>query len=152
MTPPKARFAICLVENPLGELLFLKRADDRPLGAGLWGFPAGHIEAQESPRECAWRELREETGSGLQVEELRSVGPVRDSFYGGIYEIHLFHLRYLGGAIELNHEHTAHRWIGPAALRGLATMDGIEEDIALLEIWPREMLDPARLPAHLRPP
>lgn len=152
MNAPHARFSICLIENARGELLFLKRAEDRPLGPGLWGFPAGHIEADESPRDCAWRELREEIGTEIEVEELRALGPLRDSLYGGVYEIHLYHLRYLRGAVRLNHEHTAHLWADAATCRTLPTMAGIEEDIALLGIWPLESLDPARLPEHLRQP
>ncbi len=150
MEAPRARFSICLIENARGELLFLKRAEDRPLGPGLWGFPAGHIEAGESPRECALRELREEIGTEIEVEELRALGPLRDSLYGGVYEIHLYHLRYLRGAVRLNHEHTTHLWADAATCRTLATMAGIEEDIALLGIWPLDSLDPDRLPAHLR--
>ena len=151
MQAPRARFSICLIENARGELLFLKRADDRPLGPGLWGFPAGHIEAGESPRECAWRELREEIGEEIEVEELRTLGPLRDSLYGGVYEIHLYHLRYLGGEVRLNSEHTDYLWADASLCRNLPTMAGIEEDIALLGIWPLDALDPARLPAHLRP-
>ena len=44
--PPKARFSICLIEDAAHRLLFLKRGADRALGPNLWGFPAGHIEAQ----------------------------------------------------------------------------------------------------------
>ena len=151
MDTPRARFSICLIENARGELLLLKRAEDRPLGPGLWGFPAGHIEAEESPRQCAMRELREEIGTEVEVEEIRALGPLRDSLYGGIYEIHLYHLRFLRGEVRLNHEHTAHLWADAALCRELPTMAGIEEDIALLGIWPLHALDPARLPAHLRP-
>jgi 8-oxo-dGTP pyrophosphatase MutT (NUDIX family) len=149
--PPRARFAICLVEDDARRLLFLHRAADRALGPGLWGFPAGHIEDGETPRAAALRELAEEAGAALRVRELRALGPLRDSFYGGVYEIHLFHLRWESGMPQINHEHTAWRWADVDSYRELPLMDGIEEDIALLGIWPRERLDPARLPAHLRP-
>ncbi|MEN9726974.1 MAG: hypothetical protein RL434_1340 [Pseudomonadota bacterium] len=151
-TPPKARFAICVIEDAANRLLLLRRAPDRPLGPDTWGFPAGHIEANETPRECAFRELREEAGPAVQVEELRALGPLRDSLYGGIYEIHLFHLRWLGGSITLNDEHTDFVWADAACCRTLDTMPGIEEDIALLDIWPRSSLEQSRLPAHLRVP
>ncbi len=150
LAPPKARFSICLVEDSASRLLFLQRAADRPLGPNLWGFPAGHIEEQESPHACAYRELTEEIGPDHRVQELRTLGPIRDSFYGGVYEIHLFHLRWVSGVVTLNHEHTAYRWASVNDYHDMRLMDGIEEDIALLEIWPRAALNQARLPTHLR--
>jgi 8-oxo-dGTP pyrophosphatase MutT (NUDIX family) len=152
LPPLKARFSLCVIEDHAQQLLFLHRAGDRPLGPGLWGFPAGHIEPGESPRDCAYREMREEIGPAVRVQDLRSLGPFRDSFYGGVYEIHLYHMRWISGPIVLNHEHTEYRWANVATYRALDLMDGIEEDIALLDIWPRSALNPARLPPHLRLP
>ena len=34
--------------------------------AGIWGFPKGHMEAGETERETALREIREETGLDVQ--------------------------------------------------------------------------------------
>jgi 8-oxo-dGTP pyrophosphatase MutT (NUDIX family) len=47
-----------------GRVLMLQRAlcDDDP-AAGMWEFPGGHIEGDESPLAAAWREWQEETGS-----------------------------------------------------------------------------------------
>jgi len=152
LPPIKARFSICVIEDHARRLLFLQRASDRALGPNLWGFPAGHIEADESPRDCAYREMTEEIGPQVRVQELRTLGPLRDSFYGGVYEIHLYHLRWCGGDIVLNAEHTQYCWADVVSYRALALMDGIEEDIALLDIWPRAALNAARLPPHLRTP
>ena len=148
--PPQARFSICLIEDASHRLLFLKRAADRALGPNLWGFPAGHIEAQETPHACALREMREEIGPGIDVSLKQTLGPIRDSFYGGVYEIHLFHWQWHGGSVTLNPEHTAYAWLSVEEIAPLAFMDGIEEDIALLEIWPRAKLNQRKLPPALR--
>lgn len=144
--PVAARYAINVIENEAGELLLLRRAATARLAPGLWGFPAGHIEAGESPADCAARELQEEIGPDHAVRLLRVIGPIRDTLYGGIYEIHLYHLRWLRGTVKLNHEHTAHAWVGRERFRDYDVMDGIDEDILYLGIWPREYLREEKLP------
>ena len=145
------RFSICLLTDAANRLLFLRRAPDETLGALQWGFPAGRIEAGESPRQCADREMDEEIGADHRLDLFRSLGPLRDTFYGGRFEIHLFHYHWLGGSVELNEEHTAFRWAGPDQFRELNAMLGVEQDIVLLDIWPAATFEPARLgtlPGH----
>ncbi len=149
-TPPRARFSICVIEDAASRLLFLLRADDRPLAPGKWGFPAGHIEDGETAEACARREMREEIGDAHIVTELQRLGPLRDTLWGGIYELHLFHYRWHGGTVRLNHEHVNHAWLGPGEHLGLTVMDGIDEDIRLLHVWPLDKLNAAKLPAALR--
>ena len=144
-----ARFSICLVEDADKRLLFVKRAPDDALGAGKWGFPAGHIENGESPIECALREMHEEIGSDHEIEQLNLLGPIRDTFYGGRFEIHLFHYRWTSGTVVLNNEHTEYAWVAANAFKNLDVMLGVEEDIVLLGIWPSDIFDPSRLPARL---
>jgi 8-oxo-dGTP diphosphatase len=152
MSEPDARYALNLVVDAQDRLLLLRRAEDAGLGPGLWGLPAGKIEPGETPAAAAARELSEEIGAGHGVSALRNLGPLRDSFYGGRFEIHLFLLRWRHGRVVLNAEHTAWAWVAREAFRGYPVMLGIDEDIALLDLWPRRFLDPARLPPALRAP
>jgi 8-oxo-dGTP diphosphatase len=148
--PVTRRFAINVIEDREGRLLLLRRSRRAALGPGLWGFCAGHIEPGESPQQCSLREVREELGEGLALSLVRQLGPLRDSFYGGDMEIHLFHYRCSSGEVRLNLEHTAYAWVGRERWRDYAVMDGMDEDLAYLDIWPREHLNAERLPAHLR--
>lgn len=132
----RARFSINLLEDSESRLLILKRSNDSRLGPGLWGFPAGHIEPGESPVECAHRELREEIGDNFRSELIRSLGPVRDTHYGGVYAIYLYHHRWGGGEISLNREHTRYAWISQDEFDNYELMKGSDEDIRHLEIWP----------------
>ncbi len=146
---PTARFSICLIEDTSKRLLFVKRSPDDSIGAGKWGFPAGHIERGESPIECAKREMDEEIGPEHEIEQLNMLGPVRDTFYGGKFEIHLFHFYWAAGTVELNDEHTEFAWVAANEFKNLDVMLGVEEDIVLLGIWPANMFNPSRLPPRL---
>lgn len=145
MAAPQARFSICLVEDAQSRLLFLHRAADRLLGPSKWGFPAGHIEDGESPEACARREMSEEIGDTHTVTELARLGPLRDTLFGGIYELHLFHYRWLAGQVQLNHEHTDYAWLAPGEHLALPVMDGIDEDIRLMRVWPLAVLNRSKL-------
>lgn len=149
-TPPTARYALNLLLDADDRLLLLRRAPDARLGPDLWGLPAGKIEPGETPAAAADREMREEIGDGHVVEPVRYVGPFRDTYYGGQFEIHLFLKRWHAGEVVLNDEHTAWAWVNREDYRDYATMDGIDEDIALLHIWPQRYLDRARIPPALR--
>lgn len=146
MTETKARFSINILENEHNQLLFLKRGHHTTFGPGMWGFSSGHIEKGETPEACSRRELTEEIGAQINVHLLRHIGPVRDSFYGGIYEIYLYHYHWQGGKIHLNHEHTDFAWVSKEEFRDYAVMDGIDEDIQYFGIWPRSYLNPEKLP------
>ena len=67
-----------------GKTLITRRAPGEKL-AGMWEFPGGKIEHEETPQECIIRELREELGV--------------DSFAGEILTTSNY--TYPGGAIEL---------------------------------------------------
>ena len=140
-TPPLAgRFSVNVVENGDSEVLLLKRSTASRYGPGLWGFPAGHIEEGELPEQCASRELSEEIGADNSVEVIRRLEPVRDRISGRIYEFYLFHLRWLGGDIRLNHEHTDYAWVNRHDYKHYAVMRGVDLDLLYLDIWPGEYL------------
>jgi ADP-ribose pyrophosphatase YjhB (NUDIX family) len=63
------------VFNARGEILLIRRADDR-----LWAMPGGMFEVGETPAQGACREALEETG--IAVEALSMVG-VYDSRFNG---------------------------------------------------------------------
>ena len=53
--------AAAAIFNPEGQLLIAKRSDDQHQG-GLWEFPGGKVEADETIENALKRELHEEIG------------------------------------------------------------------------------------------
>ena len=56
-----------IIENKLGQILFIKRIDN-----GNLGIPAGGFEENETIEECIIREVKEETG--LEILSLQLIG------------------------------------------------------------------------------
>lgn len=147
MTQTRARFCLAVLVNDHGEILLLRRARDDDFAPGLWGLPGGHIHAGETPDETIHRELAEETGVEENALALqRRVGPVRDTLYGGVFEIHLYLFRWKGGPLTLNHEHDALAWVTREAYRSYAVVDGVDEDLRHLGVWPVSYLNADKLP------
>lgn len=77
-------------------LLIAQRPQDGMLG-GLWEFPGGKMEAaDEDLPACLRREIQEELGIEIQVQEL--VTTVRHAYTHFRITLYAFHARYMGGA------------------------------------------------------
>jgi len=61
-----------------GRVLLGKRKNAH--GSGTWAFPGGHLEFNESIKECARREVSEETG--IRIKNLR-YGPYSNDIFAG---------------------------------------------------------------------
>jgi len=59
-----------------GRFLLLKRTGSH--GEGTWCPPGGHLEFQESPEDCARREVKEE--AGIDIKNIRFAAVTNDIF------------------------------------------------------------------------
>jgi 8-oxo-dGTP pyrophosphatase MutT (NUDIX family) len=112
--------------GPAGlEALALRRAPGARC-AGAWEVVHGSIEAGESPREAALRELHEETG--LSPDAIYNLSRVESFYRHGVDEIGfipVFAAFVAGREPRLSAEHDGAEWLSITAARGRLA-------------WPRE--------------
>lgn len=73
-----------------------------------WSIFCGAMEGNETPAECAVRELYEESKIKISVEDLEYAGHLKN-FEKNIFHLHFCNLNYLPN-VSLNAEHTAYMW------------------------------------------
>jgi len=81
--------------------------------AGKWEFPGGKLENGESPEECLVREIEEELGIQIEVEQIYQA--VHAHYDHGDFLIIAYLARHLGGEITLR-VHSAYAWVDVADL------------------------------------
>ncbi len=93
-TTPHYDVAAGIIWNERGKLLIAQRPLDGLLG-GLWEFPGGKQEPDETLPECLQRELREELAIEVSVGDLFVV--VRHGFTHFKITLHAFTCQYVSG-------------------------------------------------------
>lgn len=94
---------------------------------GLWEFPGGKIEADETPREALEREIREELLLDVEVGE--HVATTVHEYPFGEVTLTTFKCELLSGEVTLT-EHEAVRWLPPSELH---TLDWAPADIPAVD-------------------
>ncbi len=107
MTLPHKLIGVAVIWNAAGKILIDKRKPGGAFG-GLWEFPGGKKEASETIEDCIKREVLEELGIEIAVEEhLITI----DHSYSEIrVTLHVYHCRYLRG-VPKTIECDEFRWV-----------------------------------------
>lgn len=100
-----------------GRVLLQRRPPGKPM-AGLWEFPGGKIEPGERPEAALARELHEELGITLRVEDLSPIAFASEPLTGRHLLLLLYSLDRWQGEPEPHHA-TELRWVPPAEMRDL---------------------------------
>jgi A/G-specific adenine glycosylase len=111
---PHKHIGVAVIWNDHGEILIDRRKQEGLLG-GLWEFPGGKIEPNETVEACIRREIQEELGIQVEVRELLTTVTHAYSHFKVTLNVH--HCTHLSGEpqpIECDEI----RWV---------TMDTIEE-------------------------
>ena len=102
------RVAYCAVKWK-NKFLLIKRAE----GYIIWEFPGGKIEIDETPKQAALRELKEETG--IVAEDAKFLGRSKVVYSNGDVRHNWLFLveTKKEPTIKLNpREHTEYKWVG----------------------------------------
>lgn len=118
--------AAALIRDPRGRYLITQRSGGSHL-AGLWEFPGGKLEHDETPAACLRRELTEELSATFTVGPL--VDTVRWEYPDRTVVIHFYDCRLESGAI-VPQEAQRMEWVEP---RSLAAYDFPPADRALID-------------------
>jgi 8-oxo-dGTP diphosphatase len=106
-------------------LIARRKATDNQ--GGKWEFPGGKIKADETPRQCLIREMKEEFGINVSVGEFFGESIYR---YGhGTIRLLAFRTSWIGGQFVLN-AHADFKWVYPSQLDGFVFA---EADIPFVE-------------------
>jgi 8-oxo-dGTP diphosphatase len=111
--PRAIRVTAAVIERG-GRVLIARRREGGPRG-GLWEFPGGKIEGDETPERCLERELREELG--IEAKAGSFLCSTRHDYGSLIIELLAYRVTsYRGSARALEHAET--RWVSVAELDG----------------------------------
>lgn len=130
-TFPVVATGVAVVED--GQILLVRRGSQP--NEGLWAVPGGKVDFGETLAEAATREVKEETGMLVELEEIIWVGEFIDS------DIHLVLVDFLGtptgGELAAGDDAAEVQWVDLEAAFELDMPDTMYE---LLEVL-LEMMD-----------
>ncbi len=127
-TKPHKQIAVGIIWK--GKKMLIARRFDRDLLGGLWEFPGGHRERGESLAECVVREVREELGIEIAVQDKLAV--IDHAYSHFSITLNAFRCRYLRGrprAIGC----ATFKWVSPRELTRYAFPAANRKIIAMLQ-------------------
>jgi 8-oxo-dGTP diphosphatase len=115
-----------------GQILVLKRAGG--VGSGAWYVPGGVVDRGEDPADAVVREVLEETGLRIEAPELLRVWS-----WSAQNGRDAYHAAYVSpapdGEVQISHEHSAFRWMEPAAFSQRYLKPEFEESVPQFATW-----------------
>ena len=113
---PHHHIGIGVVFRNDGKLLVAKRPDEVMLG-GLWEFPGGKQEANETIEQTIHREFEEEIG--IQLKLIKPYNPIKHAYSHFKITLHAYEAFYLSGEARAKASSEI-KWIEPIELKALA--------------------------------
>ena len=124
--PPHIHVGAALITNSKRQILIARRRESDMLG-GLWEFPGGKQEKDESIRDCIQREIKEELGIDIKVSDFFTT--VRHTYSHFSIDLHTYWAEKLKGRTRALHC-DAFRW---ASMKQMRELPFSRADIKIIE-------------------
>lgn len=120
----------CALVDADRRVLIAQRPEGKHM-AGMWEFPGGKVEPDETPEAAIIRELQEELGISTKTACLAPVSFASHTYENFHLLMPLYACRKWQGT-PVSHEHQALKWVRPQALRDYPMPPADEPLIAAL--------------------
>ncbi|WP_414836967.1 NUDIX hydrolase [Candidatus Nanohalococcus occultus] len=100
-------------------VLMVKRSE-RETSSGKWCLPGGKVEEDETPREAALREIKEETD--LEADIVDEGDVFLNETRNGKWRVHSFRMIPENFEVTLNEENSEFQWLTPSDTEELETV------------------------------
>lgn len=118
-----------IIRRKDGKILILKRSAGDDHLPEVWETVGGGMDAEETPQEALQREIKEETGLEVSVQEPFNVFTFRKQT--GEFKIGItFLCDTEDDTVVLSHEHSEYRWIEPKDFVDFSSVPSLYEEIA----------------------
>lgn len=102
------KVAVAIITDSEQRVLVTQRPLHVPQG-GLWEFPGGKLEANESAEQALIREIKEEIG--LEVKTCHLLGEIEHQYPGKLVQLIVFHVSKFSGTASCLEGQLDLRWI-----------------------------------------
>lgn len=112
-----------IINNKQNEVLILKRSSDESHYPGLWDMPGGGIKKGESLEKAAEREVKEEAGLKVKIDD--GYFYIFSCYSESKIEIFAFKAYWVSGKVILSKEHTEFKWVSEAEYKNFRYTPGV---------------------------
>lgn len=125
--------SVVIILNHEGNLLVVRRSASLVSYPGHWCFPGGRAEGDETPEQCAVREVSEEVSLVIEEEDLALLNIINKNDK----EIFVFAVKKFSGTPRIDWESDSLMWIEPSkigTLKFIPTPDYILDTASSLSL------------------